>query len=289
MRVLVVGATGMLGHEACRTLSASHDVHGVARSLANLSEVGRAAFERCTMHAGFNAMDERSIESMVAMINPEVVLNCVGVVKQLADALEAIPSIRINALLPHLLAQACDVRGAKLIQVSTDCVFSGAKGNYSEEDPPDPVDLYGRSKLLGEVGDSPHLTIRTSIIGRQLRGNTSLLEWFRGRRGGIVRGYARAFFSGLTTSALCGVLNRLLCEAPELSGLFHVSATPISKLALLELINEALDLRITIKRDESFVCDRSLDSSQFRQSTGFDMPSYDAMIAMLREEELLYD
>ncbi len=273
-----MGATGMLGHMVCRVLGSTFEAHGICRDIQGVPEAQRTCFEACTLHSGLEALEVDSIRTHLDRVQPDVVINCIGAVKQLADGQEALPAIRINAMLPHVLAEECDARGAKLIQVSTDCVFSGKKGSYTEEDLPDPEDVYGRSKLLGEVSREPHLTIRTSIIGPQLRGETGLFEWFRAQGGGEVRGFGRAIFSGLTTDALAQVLRHILSDYPELTGLFHVSSEPISKFDLLGLINRRFQLGFTIQRDDSLVCDRSLDSSRFRGVTGIQIPDQQSMV-----------
>jgi len=289
MRVLILGVTGMLGHVACRILSDPFEVHAACRSRADWEAAARAGAGRCIVHAGFEALDDAAVIGLVKSVRPDVVLNCVGVVKQRPEAGDARLSIRINALLPHVIAAACGEVGAKVIQVSTDCVFSGRRGRYTEDDTPDPEDLYGRSKLLGEVVSEPHLTIRTSIIGRQLRDRTGLLEWFRSQRGSTVRGFTRAIFSGLTTAALSDAIVQVLQRHSGLWGLYHVAAVPISKDELLRRINARLGLDVRIEPEETFACDRSLDATRFLHDTGILIPGYDAMIERLAEEEHFYD
>ena len=204
----------MLGHAACHVLRAEHEVYGTCRG-AFADHPRLAAFlpaDRCV--EGFEAGRAGSLERAFTRARPDIVLNCIGVVKQKHEGKQALPAIRVNALFPHELAAFCDSAGAKMIQASTDCVFSGRSGGMDESVVPDPVDLYGRSKLLGEVTYAPHLTIRTSIIGRELRTATGLLEWFLTNRGRTVRGYTNAVFSGLTTRALVRVLSQALSAAP---------------------------------------------------------------------------
>jgi dTDP-4-dehydrorhamnose reductase len=185
--------------------------------------------------------------------------------------------------LPHRLAVLARVAGARLIHLSTDCVFSGRRGNYREDDPADAEDLYGRTKLLGEVSEEPCLTLRTSIIGPELSRKSGLLEWFMAQRGGTVRGFTRAIFSGFTTAELSRVIERLL-EEPHASGLYHVSSAPISKYDLLVRINAALGIGVAIGADDSFACDRSLDSERFRSTFGYTPPAWDEMVTELAQE-----
>lgn len=273
----------MLGHMLCRQLSQAHEVWGSCRgdwSREPLAPV--LPRERCVER--LECTDAAALRETLERLRPDVVLNCVGVIKQKPDAHDAMTQIRVNALLPHELARAADSVGAKVVQFSTDCVFSGRRGRYREEDLPDPVDVYGCSKLLGEIRREPHLTLRTSIVGRQLRGTESLFEWFLSQRGGRVRGHVHAIYSGLTTLALARLLGRLLEEHFDFSGLYHVASRPVSKFELLRQVNDRLDLGIRIEPDEKLRCDRSLDGRAFEEATGLRVPSWERMIDEFAED-----
>ena len=217
-----------------------------------------------------------------------MVLNCIGIIKQTKAANDPLPAIAINSLFPHQLARLTSMRGARLFHFSTDCVFSGRRGNYVEDDLPDPVDLYGRSKLLGEVDAPGALTLRMSMVGRELRGHLGLIDWFLSQRGRRVSGYARALYSGLTTIATADLVARLIRAHPQLEGVWQVSGEPISKFDLLAIVNRVYALGIEIVRDETFVCDRRLDSSRFRNATGWRPASWEDMIADMHSEEAAY-
>ena len=209
-------------------------------------------------------------------------INAVGIVKQRADAKAAIPSIAVNSLWPHVLADACERGGARMVHVSTDCVFSGSRGGYVETDVPDAFDLYGRSKLLGEVTDRENtVTLRTSIIGWQLGEPTGLVGWFAAHRDEQLKGFTKAVFSGLTTRALTDVIRDVVMPDPSLNGLWHVSAAPIDKYALLTKLAEKLGWDLDITPSDELVIDRSLDSARFRERTGWAPPSWDEMLAGL--------
>jgi dTDP-4-dehydrorhamnose reductase len=218
------------------------------------------------------------LAEVVADFLPEVVINAAGIVKQRPAAAEVIPSLEINALLPHRLAVLCRAARARLVHMSTDCVFSGSQGHYGEDDLPDAHDLYGRTKLLGEVHEAHCVTVRTSIIGLELARRKSLIEWYLAQRG-TIRGFRRAIYSGLTTSEMARVIERVLQLHPDLSGLWHVASAPISKYDLLCRLNDRLgrqDLRI--EPDDELVCDRSLDQRRFQARTGYVAPAWDAML-----------
>jgi dTDP-4-dehydrorhamnose reductase len=276
MKILVLGGDGMLGHELFLQLRERHESRVTLRQpLAAYS--GRGLFDAANAFAGIDVRRPGSVESVLGEFKPDAVVNAVGIVKQRPETEDALASIEVNALLPHRLALACRSAGARLIHLSTDCVFSGEKGRYREEDRPDPVDLYGRSKLLGEVAGEGALTLRTSMIGLGLQRKTSLVDWFL-MQSGRVQGYRNAVFSGLTTRELSRVIGELLEKHPQASGLYHVSAAPISKLELLAKLRERLALNVELVPVDEPRIDRSLDSTRFRRVFGYAAPSWDEML-----------
>jgi dTDP-4-dehydrorhamnose reductase len=278
MRVLILGGDGMLGHQLLRHFSGRHDVRVTLRLGPEAYEAHRL-FEPGTTFYGVDAASTEALLPVIAEFSPEVVVNAVGIVKQRAEAKEVIPSLEINSLLPHRLALLCRTIGARLIHFSTDCVFSGRRGNYRETDQPDAEDLYGRTKLLGEVSEFHCLTLRTSMIGPELSRKTGLLEWFLAQRGQTVKGFTKTIFSGFPTCELASIVELVLVNMPNIQGLYHVAAQPISKYDLLTLISDRLRLPITIEEDSTFACDRSLDASRFCRDTGYEPPAWEAMIA----------
>ena len=216
-------------------------------------------------------------------------INCVGVIKQLKEASDPVLTITLNSLLPHRLAALCAGLGARLVHPSTDCVFSGRKGGYTEDDPPDPDDLYGRSKLLGEVDRPDCLTIRTSIFGRDFLKQDALLEWFLSNRGGRVRGYRNAIYSGFPTQVLARIIADLLADQPALGGLVQIASLPITKYDLLTRLKDAMDLDIEIEPFDDAPCDRSLSAARFVRATGYRIPAWDEMVAELAADPTPYD
>ena len=280
-RVVVLGVSGMLGHKLYQRLPATMEVTGVARQL----QPALKAFVRegGSLVDGFVAGDAATVIRLFEQTRPDVVINCVGINRQREEGTDAVACITANSLFPHQLAAACADGRARLIHVSTDCVFSGARGGRSESDSPDPVDLYGLTKLLGEVDRPDVLTIRTSMIGRELSGFRGLLEWFLRQRG-VVRGYTNAIFSGLTTLAVTAELARVITVYPRLSGIYHLAVEPIAKYDLLHLLRERLELRCEIVRDGSVRVDRSLNGSKYSLATGYVPPGWSAMIEDLAED-----
>ncbi len=283
-RILILGASGMLGHVLFRKLSGRGDleVHATCRNRAALEAHFPAGLLTSVRH-GVIADDFSSIRDAIEDIRPDVVANCIGIVKQLPEADDPLVAIPVNALFPHRLAKACGEAGARLVHISTDCVFTGRKGNYTEDDPADADDLYGRSKRLGEVTGPGCVTLRTSIIGHELGGRHGLLEWFLAQEG-PVRGFARAIFTGFPTVELAEIIAERVIPNPSLAGLYHVSADSISKYDLLKLFAAEYGKDNPIGRDESFACDRSLDSGRFRAATGYSPPPWPELVRAMRED-----
>ncbi|HEX5504842.1 MAG TPA: SDR family oxidoreductase, partial [Thermomicrobiales bacterium] len=285
-RVLILGGTGMLGHKLWQVCRARYDTFVTVRT-DDVTRLPRAIFDPDRAIPGVAATDFDSVARAFAAARPAVVVNCIGLVKQRPAAQDALASIAVNALFPHRLALLCRATGTRLIHVSTDCVFSGRRGGYTEDDLPDPVDLYGRTKLLGEVADGA-LTIRTSMVGRELAASQGLVEWFLGRRGGTAAGFRRAIFSGLTTGALAETIATIVREAPALTGVWHVAAAPIAKYELLALVRDAMRLDIALAPDDRVVIDRSLDGSRFSAATGWRAPAWPEMVAALAGDPTPY-
>jgi len=280
--VLVLGASGMLGNACLRLFAQSHGVvaWGTTRGSAGLRALPPALHAHIVTGVDVDNVD--SIARVLGQTRPDVVINCVGLVKQLTVADDPLQAIPINALLPHRLARLCQVAGARLVHVSTDCVFAGTRGGYREDDPADAQDLYGRSKLLGEVDYPNAVTLRTSIIGHELGEAHGLVGWFLSQAG-TVRGFTRAVFSGLPTVELARVVRDHVLPAPQLRGLYHVSAAPISKHDLLRLVAEVYGKATTIVPDDKLVIDRSLDSTRFRQATGYAPPAWPDLVRRMHD------
>lgn len=288
MRILILGGSGMLGHKLWQVFAGRFDAFVTFRQPAS-AYAGLGLFDPARARGGVSASDFDSVARAFADVRPDAVVNCIGIVKQDAAAKDPLTSIAVNALFPHRLAALSRAAGARLIHLSTDCVFSGRAGGYSESDAPDAADLYGRTKLLGEVDGPGALTVRTSMIGRELSGAHGLVEWFLSQQGGRVRGFRRAVFSGFTTQALADVLADIVERRTELQGVWNVAAEPINKFDLLTLVRETYGLDIEIEPDESFVCDRSLDGRRFREAAGFAPPSWPEMIERMRVDSTPYD
>lgn len=288
MKVLVVGGSGMLGHKLVDVLRADFDVWTSLRGPAG-SYQRYGLIDAGKIVENVDATSFESIARTLTDVRPDAVINAVGAIKHVAEGRDPVAGTSLNTLLPHRLALACRLGSMRLIHVSTDCVFSGSRGGYSEQDPPDATDVYGRTKQLGEVAGENCLTLRTSIIGRELRTTHGLVEWFLSQRGKTVEGFTQAVFSGVTTRTLAGWVGRILCDYPDLSGLYHAGADPIAKYDLLCALKRWMRLDVEITASDRLRIDRSLTSDRFRAVTGLAVPSWDHMLEELADESPRYD
>jgi dTDP-4-dehydrorhamnose reductase len=282
-KVLVLGAAGMLGHKLCQLLPGlDHDVTGAVRGDTDaLLAAAAPVYQNCRLRGGVDALDIATLAQIFLDERPEVVVNCIGVVKQREDASDRYLAVEINSALPHRLAKLCEASGARLVHFSTDCVFDGSAGNYAEDAASDAKDIYGKSKFLGETEEAEPaaITLRTSMIGRELRRPThGLLEWILAQTGKTVRGFARAVFSGFSTNELARVVDLVIRRGADLRGTVHVAAEPIDKFELLGLVREIYTLDVTVEREVEFVCDRSLAMGRFVEATGYTPPPWREMI-----------
>jgi dTDP-4-dehydrorhamnose reductase len=287
MKVLVIGATGMLGYSLFRNLSEYSQLitFGTVRNIKGKETYFEGLEQQ--LYFDVDVSDLESVEAAIAECDADIVLNCIGLIKQYDTAKIPVQAIKINSLLPHQLADLCNKYSAKLIHFSTDCVFTGSKGGYVESDTPDASDIYGRSKLLGEVDYSPHLTLRTSIIGHELSSNVSLIDWFLSQEN-ETKGFSKAIFSGLPTCYIAKFLVEHVLSSKDLTGLHQLSVEPIDKFTLLNKVASLYSKHITINESTDLVIDRSLNSSKLQAATGFKVPNWDLLLDVMYSDYLKY-
>lgn len=283
-KILILGVTGMVGHKLFSELSKRPelDVYATCRSLDKFTRIFGSDLTSKII-SGVSADNFQTIIDQLENIKPDVVINCIGITKKLIDEKEPLHAIEINSCYPHRLAQECAKVNARMIQIATDCVFNGTKGNYTESDPSDATDIYGRTKFLGEVDYPNAITLRTSFIGHELGASHGLLEWFLAQ-GEETQGFTKAIYSGLPTVLIAKVIAEYVLPNPELHGLYQVSSDPINKYDLLCLIAKIYGKKIKINPDESTKIDRSLNSDLFRRTTGYKPLSWDKMVKMMFED-----
>lgn len=270
----------MLGHRTYLKFKGKFDTYAAFRNFSHYKRY--SIFEEKNVIDNFSTENIEHIKGTLSKIHPNCIINCIGITKQQKIADDPVQMITTNSLFPHILSSICEEADIKLIHISTDCVFSGEKGNYKEDDFSDAVDLYGRTKFLGEVRNMNNtLTIRTSIIGRELKTSLGLVEWFLNQKENMIKGFKNAVFSGFTTDALSDIFIDIIQNHSKISGLYNVSAEPINKFDLLNIIKNSFNVKTEIAAFDDFYCDRSLDSTKFRANTGFKPLLWQTMIDKL--------
>lgn len=292
MKVLVLGGSGMLGHKLVQSWKDRFEVWAAIRGkFADYERYG--VFDKDRTVEGIDAMNFATIEAAIKQVKPDVVVNAIGIIKQLPSAKNTVLTLTVNAILPHKLAALAETEGFRLIGISTDCIFDGKKGNYRDDDPSDAEDLYGKSKFLGEVSGKNCLTIRSSIIGRELESAHSLVEWFLSNRdsngNGKIKGFTGAIYSGFPTIVMADIIADLLENYPDLEGVYQVSSDPINKFDLTNLFNKYYRAGIEIEPETEFHIDRSLNSDRFRALTGFKPDTWETMVEKMASDPTPYD
>ncbi len=288
MKILILGGSGLLGHKLVQILGKKFDVRLTLRDNFAAYEHFNI-FDRDKVFENVYAEDFESVSKIIRRSKPDVIINAIGVIKQKAEARDVVKTLEVNAIFPHKVARLAGELNARFISFSTDCVFDGNKGNYTEEDTPNATDLYGLSKYLGEVDDNQCLTLRTSIIGRELSTSRSLVEWFRSNQGGTVKGFSNAIYSGFPTIIVADVISDIIENHPHLSGIYHLASEPINKFDLLKLIKKKLDLNIVIEPFEDFKIDRSLDSGKLRKIVDFQTDSWEILVGKMLDDPTPYE
>ncbi len=279
----------MLGHKLVQVLSKRFEVYTTLRGRID-DYRSLDLFDQARTFENVNTVDFGKFSDVVKKVKPSVIINAIGVIKQRKESKDLVKTLEINSIFPHKIARIAREFEARFITLSTDCVFDGEKGLYSEEDLPNALDLYGMSKNLGEVTDEGNcLTIRTSIIGREISTAKSLVEWFLNTDVNPVNGFRNAIYSGFPTIVLAEILADILENQKNLVGLYHISSEPINKFAILNLIKNKLSLNKEIEPYLDFKIDRSLDSTKFRKETNFFPEPWEKMIGKMLDDPTPYD
>lgn len=288
MKVLILGVTGMLGSAMYKLFhqNGTYNVWGTLRDARSLSFFTPDSHKN--LISNIDVLNEDELLNLFATIKPDCVVNCVGIIKQLSRAKDPLVILPINSLFPHRLAKICSLLGARLIHISTDCVFSGKKiGKYTESDPSDAEDLYGKSKFIGEISHlSDVVTLRTSIIGHELSSKYALVDWFLAQKNKI-QGYVNAIYTGVPTVELARIIHDFVIPHPNLSGLYHVASQAISKFELLNLIGQIYCKPIMIEPEETIKINRALCAKRFENETGYNTPSWPLLIQEMYTSKIL--
>ena len=287
MKILVLGASGMIGLAVYNHLVKNENLEVIGTTTNIKAKKIIENQNKLNSLILFDFLKNKNIESLMKSINPNIIINCVGIIKQSALITNKINTIFLNSILPNKLSILAQQNGIKLIQISTDCVFSGKTGSYAENDNPDPIDTYGRTKLIGETINDNNFTLRTSLVGHELFTKNGLLEWFLSQKHECT-GFKNAFFSGFTTTAFAKLLEFILINKIELTGMYHVSSNIISKYDFLEKINQVYNKNIKIHVDYSFNINRSLNSLALQKKINYKVDNWDIMIKEMFKERFLY-
>ena len=288
MKVLVLGGSGLLGHKLVQIFESRFETCATLHGQSDKYQ-GLDIFDGVKIIENFEAESTELATKVITDVEPDVIVNAIGITKHVPANDDLIRTLTINSIFPHRLAKIAADINSRLICISTDCVFSGEKGNYDETDAADAMDLYGKSKSLGEVVEGNCLTIRTSIVGRELFTRNSLVEWFLNNRGGRVKGFTKAIFTGFPTIVLAEIIADIIEKHSNLRGLYHVSSDKISKFDLLQLINDAMNVGVEIEADNELAINRSLDSRRFRNATGFVTKNWPEMIKLMADDARIYE
>lgn len=269
MKLLILGGEGMAGHIIKEYFKGKtqYEVFSTSRNEQDDSSIF------------LDVLDSKSVEELIESMKPDIVINCIGILNDHASN-NPMLALQVNSLLPHQLAKLTERHQGKLIQISTDCVFSGKKGDYTEDDLPDGTSVYSQTKRWGEVIDNKHLTIRTSIIGPELKEDgIGLFLWFM-KQSGEIKGYEKVLWNGVTTLELAKATEEMIKHS--VTGLYHLgSDIKISKYSLLKLIQEVFkkdDVRII--PDDNIVLDRTIKNT--RTDFHYPIPTYEKMLVELR-------
>jgi dTDP-4-dehydrorhamnose reductase len=288
MKILIFGIHGMLGHKLIQQLGLNFDAFGTIRG--DFDSIARfPIFDRARTIEFVDAADIVSVDAAIRRCKPDLVINAIGIIKQIPSAKNVITALTINSIFPHRLAELGEKYGFRLITVSTDCVFDGVTGNYREDDIPNASDLYGKSKCLGEVTAPNCLTIRTSIIGRELDTCHSLVEWVLSNRRKRIEGFTNAIYTGFPTIVFADIISSLITDHKELTGLFHIASSPINKFDLLMLINQYYEAGIEIVASGELKIDRSLNAERFNEMTGYRPPNWEEMVRRMASDPTPYE
>lgn len=287
MRILILGASGLIGHKLYQRLGQRFgDVYATLHR-------PRTAFEKYGLFDSprvIDRVDVREFDHLTGIlhaVDPDVVLNCVGITKRRSEIQDPLHAIEVNARFPHLLARWAKEHGRRVIHFSTDCVFDGAEGDYTEQSPTTGKDAYGQTKALGEIRYDHTLTIRSSFIGRELDHCTELLEWALAQRGKTIKGFTRAYYSGVSTIVMSRIVGDIIEHHPELNGLYQLAMPePTNKYDLLCCARDAFGLNVEIVPEGHFLIRPTLDGSPLRAAMKLELPTWPEMMAELAAETL---
>lgn len=285
MKILILGANGMIGHRVLLEANSQFgtEVYGATRRSLDVF-LGNKAFGS-NLVENIDVLDWASLENLLHSIRPDVIVNAVGLTLRREKISDLSYAMEINSLYPHKLSNWAAANKSRVIHFSTDCVFGGESGHYTELSLPTAKDNYGKTKFLGEITNNSSLTLRFSCIGQELDVKSELLEWFLAQKGKAIRGFTRAMYSGVTSLVVARETCRIISDFKDLTGLYQISSEPISKYDLLLLAKKHFNIDIKIEAFEGFISDKTLVSEKYSAKTGFKCQSWEAMMQELANDK----
>jgi len=281
MKILILGGDGMIGHKMAQVLSNFN--HQIIVSIREQRELTKQCFSS-QVKVFFNDFLKENALNFLDKVNPDVIVNAIGVTIRRGAAENIADTIYLNSFFPHQLANWSEIHNKRLIHFSTDCVFSGYEGSYSEDSTPNALDYYGKTKGLGEVFSKNTLTLRSSMIGPELFNKTELFEWVINNKEKEINGFTRVMYSGVTTFYMARLVADLIQNHKDLNGIYNIASNPISKFELLHLINDNFDLGLFINKDQNTISNKTLNASKIEDELGIKSPSWNELIIELKKD-----
>jgi len=290
MRILILGGNGMIGHKMYHIISKIHNDTWVTLRKSLRSYSYSEIYNPEKVIDNVDLINFQIISNQLNKINPDIIINACGItIRRGIDILKS-NSIILNSALPHFLNEWVTSNNKRLIHFSTDCVFTGAKGDYLDNDNKDALDLYGSTKSMGEVFDSKYaITLRGSMIGSELENKTELFEWFLKQNNKTIKGFNKVIYSGITTTKMAEIVLILINQYPNLNGIYNISSKPISKFELLKLWNDYFDINANIEIDNSYTSNKNLISNNFYKTISMKQPDWIELSSQLKIDNLLYN
>jgi len=279
MRILILGIDGMIGHKIAQSLSQDYEVIGSTRKDVNHQKIG---LNNCLLYKKDFIIDDQNV--FFNKISPDVIINCIGITTRRGISRNMSNTDFINSRFPHKISEWVSIKNRRLIHFSTDCVFSGKKGDYLDDDKPDANDIYGMSKAKGEIDNNSSLTLRCSMIGREIYNHTELFEWLYSMKNKDIEGYANVIYSGVTTFWMGDVIKKILKNNISLSGIYNISSEPISKYHLLLKLSDAFKLNVNVSANLNIKSNKVLNSKKFAEITGIIPPNWDDLIPYFKND-----
>ncbi|MBC7428159.1 MAG: sugar nucleotide-binding protein [Bacteriovorax sp.] len=278
MKILIFGVGGMIGHRVWLEANQIPNVEVFGLVRKSKTHYEKFGIFNDNVYYDTDVSDWVNVEHILNKLKPDVIVNALGITIRKPEMGDFNLALTVNSFFPHKLLKWAQAIQSRIIHLSTDCVFDGDQGHYLETSQPSAKDIYGKTKFLGEIEGSGALTLRFSCIGRELESHTELLDWFLLQEGKKIKGFSKAIYSGLTNIVIAKEICRVITNFSELTGVYQLSSTPITKYDLLCLAKTYFKLDVEIEKFDNYISDKSLICDKYKKGTGFNAPSWAAML-----------